>query len=202
MLKKYRLKKYRLSAVALGMLLCSIVPAATYAQDKLERFQEQPQIIDGHSLEAITAALKTAPATDVAAGEIARGKVASRAGIEVQLLSLLRIGVAGSGLADLVQQSDRTEVVVTLTGAPADLVSPSLMVEIHEGTCVDLLSAPARATEESLAGYVLTPSVFSLRSFGAILPVSFAALRSSAHAITVRSGPEARSAAFTCVDVA
>jgi hypothetical protein len=167
----------------------------------LERFQEL-QIIDGHSPEAITAALKTTAATGVASGEIARGNIASRAGIEVQLLSLLPLGVVGSGLADLVQQSDRTEVVVTLTGAPADLVSPSLMVEIHEGTCVDLLSAPTRATEESPAGYVLTPSVFSLRSFGAILPVSFAVLRSSAHAITVRTGPAAVNAAFTCVDVA
>jgi hypothetical protein len=194
-------EKHRFCALALGTLLCAVVPAVTYAQDKFERFQEL-QIIDGHSLEAVTAALKTAHATGVATGEVARGNVASRAGIEVQLLSLLPLGVAGSGLADLVQRGDRTEVVVTLTGAPADLVSPSIMVEIHEGTCVDLLSAPARATEESLAGYVLSPLVFSLRSFGAILPVSFAALRSSAHAITVRTGPAAVNAAVTCVDVA
>jgi hypothetical protein len=167
----------------------------------LERFQEL-QIIDGHSLEAITAALKTAPATGVAAGEIPRGNAASRAGIEVQLLSSLPLGVAGFGSTDLVSQSNRTEVVVTLTRAPADLVSPSLMVGIHEGTCVDLVSAPARAIEESLAGYVLTPSMFSLRSFGAILPVSFATLRNSPHAITVRTGPETGNAAFACVDIA
>ena len=85
-------EKHRLSALALGTLLCSIVPAATHAQDKLERFQEQPQIIDGRSLEAVTAALKTTPATGVAAGEVARGNVASRAGIEVQLLRLLPLG--------------------------------------------------------------------------------------------------------------
>ena len=194
-------EKHRLSAVALGTLLCSIVPAATHAQDKLERYHEQPQIIAGHSLEAVTAALKTTAATGVAAGEVARGNVASRAGIEVQLLRLRPLGQAGPGLADLVEQSDRTEVIVTLTGAPPDLLSPSLVAEIHEGTCVDLKSAPVRATEESPAGYSLTPSVFSLRSFGAILPVSFAALRSSAHAITVRTGPEAGNAAFTCVDV-
>jgi len=194
-------EKHRFCALALSTLLCAVVPAVTYAQDKLERFQEL-QIIDGHSPEAITAALKTAPATGVAASEIARGNVASRAGIEVQLLRLLPLGVTGSGLAELVPRSDRTEVVVTLTGVPADLVSPSLMVEIHEGMCVNLLSASARATEESPAGYVLTPSVFSLRSFGAILPVSFAVLRSSAHAITVRTGPERRSAAFACVDIA
>jgi len=167
----------------------------------LERFQEL-QIIDGHSLEAVTAALKTAHATGVAAGEVARGNVASRAGIEVQLLSLLPLGVAGSGLADLVQRGDRTEVVVTLTGAPADLVSPSLMVEIHEGTCLNLKSTPVRTTEATPAAYSLTPSVFSLRSFGAILPVSFAALRSGAHAITVRTGPETGNVAFACVDIA
>ncbi len=194
-------EKHRFCALALGTLLCAVVPAVTYARDKLERFQEL-QIIDGHSPEAITAALKTAPATGVAVGEIARGNIASRAGIEVQLPSLLPLGVTGSGLAELVPRSDRTEVVVTLTGAPADLVSPSLMVEIHEGMCVDLLSASARATEESPAGYVLIPSVFSLRSFGAILPVSFEVLRTSAHAITVRTGPETRNAAFACVDIA
>jgi len=194
-------EKHRFCALALGTLLCAVVPAVTYAQAKLERLQEL-QIIDGHSLEAITAALKTTAATGVAAGEIARGNVASRAGIKVQLLRLLPLGGAGPGLADLVQQSDRTEVVVTLTGAPPDLVSPSLTAEIHEGTCLSLKSTPVRTTEETSDGYSLTPSVFSLRSFGAILPVSFAALRSSAHTITVRIGPEAENAAFTCVDIA
>ena len=195
-------EKYRLSAVALSALLCSIVPAATYAQDKLERLQEQAQSIGGHSLEVVPAALKTTPATGVAAGEVARGNVASRAGIEVQLLRLLPLGRMDPGLADLVEQSDRTEVVVTLTGAPPDLISPGLIAEIHEGTCLDLNSAPLRAAKEARAGYSLTPSAFSLRSFGAILPVSFAALRSSAHAITVRTGPETRNAAFACVDIA
>ena len=194
-------EKHRFCALALGTLLCAVVPAVTYAQDTLERLQEL-QIIDGHSLEAITAALNTTAATGVAAGEIARGNVASRTGIKVQLLRLLPLGGAGPGLADLVQQSDRTEVVVTLTGAPPDLVSPSLTAEIHEGTCLSLKSTPVRTTEETSDGYSLTPSVFSLRSFGAILPVSFAALRSSAHTITVRIGPEAENAAFTCVDIA
>ena len=194
--------KHRLFAVALGTLLCSIAPAATYAQDKLDRFHDQPQIIDGRSVDAVTAALKRTPATGVAAGDVARGNVASHASIEVQLLRLVPLGAPDPGLADLVEQSDRTEVVVTLTEAPPDLVSPSLIAEIHEGTCLDLKSAPVRATAETAAGYSLTPSVFSLRSFGAILPVSFAALRSSAHAITLRTGPEAGIAAFACVDVA
>jgi hypothetical protein len=191
-------EKHRLSALALGTLLCFIVPAATYAQDQLE----QPQIIDSPSLEAGAAALKIAAATGVAVGEVVRGNVASRAGIEIHLLRLLPRDGAGPGLADLVEQSDRTEVVVTLTEGRPDLMSPDLIAEIHEGTCLDLKSTPARATEETAAGYPLIPLVFSLRSFGAILPVSFAALRSSAHAITVRNGPEAGSAAFTCVDVA
>jgi len=89
-------EKHRFCALALGTLLCAVVPAVTYAQDKLERFREL-QIIDGHSTEAITAALQTAPAAGVAASEIARGNVASRAGIEVQLLRLLPLGVTGSG---------------------------------------------------------------------------------------------------------
>jgi hypothetical protein len=44
--------------------------------------------------------------------------------------------------------------------------------------------------------------VFSLRSFGAILPVSFAALQSGAHAIIVRTGIATANAGFACVDVA
>ena len=195
-------KKHRLSVLALGTLLCSIVPALTYAQDKLERFQEQPQIIDGRSLEAVTVAIKTTPVMGVAAGEVTLGNLADRAGIEVQVLRSLPLGAARPGLADLVEQSERTEVVVTLTGAPPDLLSPGLIAEIHEGTCLDLKSAPVRATKETPAGYSLTPSAFSLRSFGAILPVSFAALRSSAHAITVRAGPERGNAAFACFDIA
>jgi len=159
-------------------------------------------MIDGHSLEAVTAALKPTPATGVDAGEVARGSVASHAGIEVQLLRLLPLKGVVPGLPDLVQEGDRTEVVVTLTGAPPDLVSPSLTAEIHEGTCLDLKSAPLRTTEETPEGYSLTPSVFSLRSFDAILPVAFATLRSSAHAITVRAGPERGNAAFACFDIA
>src|SRR6266478_4296967 len=94
-----------LSAMALGMLLCSAVPAATYAQGKLERFQEQPQISVDHSVEAVTAALKTTAATSVAAGEVARGNVASRAGIEVELLTLLPFGGADIGSAKIVERS-------------------------------------------------------------------------------------------------
>ena len=159
-------EKYVLPAVALGTLLCSIVPAAAYAQDQLERY------------------------------------VASQSGVEVQLLRLLPPGEVGSALADLVEQSNRTEVVVTLTGAPPDLVSPGLIAEIHEGTCLTLQSAPARTADEAPGGYPLTPSVFSLQSFVAILPISFAALRSSAHTITVRIGLETGNAALACVDIA
>jgi len=187
--------KHRLSVVAFGTLLWSMAPAATHAQDERECFQERPQLVNGHSPAASLAA-------GLAAGEAARGNLGSRADIEVQLLKWVPVGVTATGLADLVEQSDRTEVVVTLTGARPDLVSPSLTAEVHDGTCLDLKSAPVRATEATPAGYSLTPSVFSLRSFGAILPVSFAALRSSAHAITVRTGVEAGNAAFACVDSA
>jgi len=187
--------KHRLSVVALGTLLCSITHAATHAQNEGERFQERPQIVNGHSPEASVAAA-------VAASEAARGNLGSRADIEVQLLAVMPVGMTATGLADLVEQSDRTEVVVTLTAARPDLVSPSLIAEIQDGTCLDLKSAPVRATEATPVGYSLTPSVFSLRSFGAILPVSFAALRSGAHAITVRTGVATENAGFACVDVA
>ena len=194
-------EKHWLFAMAIGILLCSVVPTATYAQDNLERFQEQPQIIIDDSLEETAVALKTTAATSVAAGEVARGNVASLAGIEVQLLTLPPLRRVDPGLADLVEQSDRIEILVTLTEIPPDLVSPSLIAEIHEGTCLDLTSGPVRATEEAAAGYSLIPSVFSLRSFGAVLPVSLAALRSSAHAVTVRAGPEEGISAFACIVV-
>jgi hypothetical protein len=158
-------EKHLLPALALGTLLCSTVPAATYAQDEVQRY------------------------------------VASQPGIEVQLSGLLPLGGVGSGPADLVEQSNRTEVLVTLTGAPPDLVSPGLIAEVHEGTCLDLKSAPVRAAVETPAAYWLTPSVFSLWSFGAVLPVSFVALRSSAHTITVRIGRETGDAALACVDI-
>ena len=193
-------ERHRLSAMALGMLVCSVVPAATYAQESLERLQEQPHIVLDHSPEA--AALKTTAATSVAAGEVARGNVAGRTGIEVQLLTLLPFARAETGSANIVERSDRTEILVTLTEVPPDLVSPSLIAEIHDGTCLDLKSGPVRATEETAVRYSLTPSVFSLRSFGAVLPVSLAALRSSAHAVTVRAGPEEGISAFACIDVA
>lgn len=159
-------EKHRLSALALGTLLCSTIPVATYAQDKLERY------------------------------------VASQPGVEVQLLSLLPLGGTGSGPADLVEPSNRTEVVVTLTGAPPDLVSPGLIAEIHEGSCTTLKSAPVLTADETSGGYPLNPSVFSLQSFGAILPISLVALRSSAHTITVRIGRETGNAAFACFDIA
>jgi hypothetical protein len=160
-------EKHGLAALALGTLLCFILPAPTYAQDKLERY------------------------------------VASQPGVEVQLLSLLPpSGGTGSGPADLVEQSNRTEVVVTLMGAPPDLVSPGLIAEIHEGTCTTLKSAPVLTADETSGGYPLTPSVFSLQSFGAILPVSLVALRSSAHTITVRFGRETGNAAFACFEIA
>jgi hypothetical protein len=195
-------QKHRLFAVALGMLLCSVVPAAANAQNRLERFREQPQITIDHSLEADTAALKTTAATSVAAGEVERGNVASRTGIDVQRLTLLPFAREETASLNIVERSDRTEILVTLTEIPPDLVSLGLIAEIHEGTCLDLKSGPVRTTEEAAAGYSLIPSVFSLRSFGAVLPVSLAALRSSAHAVTVRAGREERVSAFACIDVA
>ncbi len=143
--------KHRLSVVALGTLLCSMTPAATHAQNEGERFQERPQLINGHSPQASVAA-------GVAAGEAARGNLGSRADIEVQLLEVVPVGMTATGLADFVEQSAHTEVVVTLTGARPDLVSPSLIAEIHDGTCLDLKSAPVRATEATPVGYSLTPS--------------------------------------------
>ena len=193
-------ERHRLSAMALGMLLCYVIPAAVYAQDKLERFKEQPQLVVDHSPEAVTAALQTG-ATSVADSEVARRNVVGRAGISVQLVTLPPLWGADTGAVDRVGR-DRTEILVTLTEVPPDVVSLSLIAEIHEGTCLDLKSGTIRASDEGAAGYFLAPSAFSLRSFGAVLPLSLAALRRSAHAVTVRGGPEEGISAFACIDVA
>ena len=182
------------------MLLCSVIPAATYAQDKLERFKEQPQIVVDHSPEAVTAALQSG-ATSVADSEVARRNVVGRAGISVQLVTLAPLWGADTGVVDLVGR-EHTEILVTVTEVPPDVVSLSLIAEIHEGTCLDLKSGTVRATEEGAAAYSMTPSPFSLRSFGAVLPLSLAALRRSAHAVTVRADPDEGISAFACIDVA
>jgi hypothetical protein len=136
------------------------------------------------------------------AGVSAPVNVTGSAGIEVQILAFRPLGRAATGLADLGERRDLTEIVVTLTHLPPDLLSPSLIAEINEGTCLDLKKPGlVRASGETTAAYSLTPSVSSLRSFAAVLPASLEALRSSAHAITVRNGPEPGIADVTCVDV-
>jgi len=111
------------------------------------------------STEAITAALQTG-ATSVADSEVARRNVVGRAGISVQLVTLPPLWGADIGVVDLVGRSDRTEILVTLIEVPPDVVSPSLIAQIHEGTCLNLESGPVRATEEGAAAYSLTPSCF------------------------------------------
>jgi hypothetical protein len=102
----------------------------------------------------------------------------------------------GPGLADLIEQGDRTRVVVGMTSVPSDPANPSLIAEIHEGTCGDLGSAPLYAVENTLGGYPPGPYYV-----GGIVPVSLAALRSSTHAISVRTGPEAGSVELACGNI-
>ncbi len=103
----------------------------------------------------------------------------------------------GPGLADLIEQGDRTRVVVGMSSVPSDPANPSLIAEIHEGSCGDLGSAPLYAVENTLGGYPPAPYYV-----GGILPVSLAALRSGAYAISVRTGPEAGSVELACGNIA
>jgi hypothetical protein len=195
------LERYKSIAVAVCMVLCVVATAATQAQDKLDRDRERPQMMLDHTPEAIAAALKTTAPANRGAGDIAPANVASSAGIEVQVLAFPPLGRAATGLSDLGEQSDSTEIVVTLAELPRDLLNPSLTAQIHEGTCLDLRSGLVHASGETETAYSLTPSVSSVRSFAAVLPASLTALRSSAHAITVRNAPELGIADTTCVDV-
>src|SRR6202165_2846270 len=112
-------------------------------------------------------------------------------------IRLVPVRGMGPGLADLIEQGDRTRVVVGMTGVPSGPANPSLIAELHEGTCGDLGSAPLYAVENTLGGY--PPGRYYV---GGILPVSLAALRSSAYAISVRTGPEAGSVELACGNIA
>jgi hypothetical protein len=103
----------------------------------------------------------------------------------------------GSGLADLIEQGDRTRMVVGMTRVPSDPANPSLIAEIHEGACGDLGSAPLYAVENTLGGY--PPAPYYL---GGMLPVSLAALRSGAYCISVWTGPEAGGVELACGNIA
>ena len=103
----------------------------------------------------------------------------------------------GPGLADLIEQGDRTRVVVGMTSVPSDPANPSLIAEIHEGTCGDLASAPLYAVENTLGGYPPAPYYV-----GGTLPVSLAALRSGTYSISVRTGPEAGGVELACGNIA
>src|SRR6202049_2467968 len=72
-------------------------------------------------------------------------------------IRLVPVRGMGPGLADLIEQGDRTRVVVGMTSVPSDPANPSLIAEIHEGTCGDLGSAPLYAVENTLGGYRPAP---------------------------------------------
>ena len=140
---------------------------------------------------AASVATWAVPLTAVAA---ARGKLTAdnTTAIEIDL----PVKVAGTASADLIEQGDRTRLLVSLTDLPADLTNPSLIAEIHHGICGDLRRAPDYAVESTLASYLPAPYYV-----GGIFPVSLATLRDGAHAITVRTGPEAGNIELACGDI-
>jgi hypothetical protein len=128
-------------------------------------------------------------------------KDVSRAGMEIRLFDLRTPGQSGRESVDLFGPGDRTEVLVTLTGGAPDLLSPILMAEVHEGSCADLEPALATGSKDGSPAYSLTPAAFSLGAFSAMLPVSLAVLRGSAHALAVRSNQDTANATLACVDI-
>lgn len=134
----------------------------------------------------------------VAGTAVAAGRVRPTGAIDTTVqIRLAPVRGMGPGLADLTEQGDRTRVVVGMTSVPSDPANPSLIAEIHEGTCGDPGSAPLYAVENSLGGYPPAPYYV-----GGILPVSLAVLRSGAYAISVWTGPEAGSVELACGDIA
>jgi hypothetical protein len=130
------------------------------------------------------------------AGTGIAAKRAALTGTTVQI-RLTPVRGMGSGLADLIEQDDRTRMVVAMTRVPSDPANPSLIAEIHEGTCGDLGSVPLYALENTIGGY--PPAPYYL---GGILPVSLAALRSGGYCLSVWTGPEAGSVELACGNIA
>src|SRR5579862_6645000 len=139
-----RKKPSLLSVVVFGMVLSALLPATTLPQDKFNRSQEPPQVVIRHSPQAIVAVFATTVSTDVGVG-IAESVNLRSADDEV----LTPMGNADSGSADPLEESDRTELLVTLAEPPPDLLSPSLVAEIHQGSCLDLKSDSVRPAEDS-----------------------------------------------------
>jgi hypothetical protein len=130
------------------------------------------------------------------AAAAAHGRVTGANGSTVQI-RLTPVRGMGPGLADPFEQGDRTRVVVGMTDVPSDPANPSLIFEIHEGTCGDPASAPLYVIENTLGGYPPAPYYV-----GGTLPVSLAALRSGAYSISVRAGPDASSVELACGNMA
>jgi hypothetical protein len=140
-------ERCRLSAMALGMLLYSIIPAATYAQDRSKRVQEQPQVVVDHSVELVTAGSahcqrsRPVPRVSPPAGSGAEHRQSRR--IYVLRVMSRPLGKAGGHQACGPRRAERPHRnLVTLTELPPDVISPSLIAETLEGTCLDLKSSP------------------------------------------------------------
>jgi hypothetical protein len=130
------------------------------------------------------------------AAAAAPARVTGANGSTVQI-RLTPVRGMGPGLADLVEDGDRTRVVVGITDVPSHPANPSLIFEIHEGTCKDPASAPLYIVENTLGGYPPAPYYV-----GGTLPVSLAALRSRGYSISVRTGPDAGSVELVCGNLA
>jgi len=161
-------------------------------------------VLVAFSLVAGSAAADTGPSSGLGAPAGLMGVAGTAVAAERDRLTdttvqirLVPVRGMGSGLADLIEQGDRTRVVVSMTSVPSDPANPSLIAEIHEGTCGDLGSAPLYAVENTLGGYPPAPYYV-----GGILPVSLSALRSGPYAISVRTGPEAGSVELACGNIA
>jgi hypothetical protein len=130
------------------------------------------------------------------AAAAAHGSVTGANGSTVQV-RLASVRGMGPGLADLIEEGDRTLVVVGMTKVPSDPVDPSLIFEIHAGVCGDPTSPPLYVIENTLGGYPPAPYYV-----GGTLHVSVAVLRSGGYFILVRTGPDAGSAELACGNIA
>jgi hypothetical protein len=192
-------RKRHLSVLVIGSTLWATMATVAHTQDAAYPHPEPKRVIAKQPLEDMAGWFETTAVANAGDGGIMQGSITNYAGIKIQLFNFRPSAEPELELADLIGPSDRTEVLVTLTGGAPDLLSPDLIAEVHEGSCAD--RKPAMAGGNSPSAYSLTPSALSLGSFSAILPVSLAALRTSAHALTVRFAQETRNSTLACVDI-
>jgi hypothetical protein len=110
--------------------------------------------------------------------------------------SKMQVRLAPVGLAELIEQGDRTRVAIVLPRAPVD---PRVVVTIYQGTCAG--DKKPVSSFESRPSNPDAPSSGGETLFEGVTPVSLAGLRGSPHAIGLMTDPASGNRPIACGDI-